>query len=81
MSSSISIRKQRSYTVGDLVYLTTVTGQKFVGIILEHTKTNQIRIIDDRPIVLRSREDIQIITDKGVILLKTAMIFSIRNAS
>jgi hypothetical protein len=78
MSNSIGRRKQRSFTSGDLVYLITIAGQKFVGIILEHSRMDQIRIVDGQPITVRSREDVRLVTDKGVILLKTAMIFSIR---
>ena len=64
--------------VGDLACLIVVSGQRFIGVVVSVTMLEETRFIGGSVVPIRRRQEILLATGQGVVMLKSAMIFSFK---
>lgn len=65
-------------SVGDLVCLIVVSGQRFIGVVVSVTKFEENRFVGGSVVPIRRRQEVRLATAQGVVKLNSAMIFSFK---
>ena len=65
-------------SVGDLLCLFVISGQKLFGVVLSIAKLEETRFVGGSVIPVRRREKLRLLTERGVVSLNTAMIFTFK---